>query len=43
MKKVDARGDACPIPVVKAKHAIEELSGAGQVGRSPDKAITVRS
>ena len=31
MKKVDARGDACPIPVVKAKHAIEELSGAGQV------------
>lgn len=28
MKKVDARGDACPIPVVKAKHAIEELSGA---------------
>ena len=21
MKKVDARGDACPIPVVKAKHA----------------------
>ena len=31
MKKVDARGDACPIPVVKAKRAIEELSGAGQV------------
>ena len=25
MLKVDARGDACPLPVVKAKKAISEL------------------
>ena len=31
MRKVDARGDACPLPVVKAKKAIAELNGAGKV------------
>ena len=31
MRKVDARGDACPLPVVKAKKAIAELNGAGEV------------
>ena len=31
MLKVDARGDACPLPVVKAKKAIAELNGAGEV------------
>lgn len=31
MIKVDARGDVCPIPIVKTKNAIAELSGAGQV------------
>ena len=31
MTHVDARGDACPLPVVKAKRAISELKGAGQV------------
>ena len=31
MVKVDARGDACPLPVVKAKKAIAELNGAGEV------------
>ena len=31
MLKVDARGDACPLPVVKAKKAISELKGAGEV------------
>lgn len=25
MIKIDARGDACPLPVVKAKKAIAEL------------------
>ena len=30
MLKVDARGDACPLPVVKAKKAIAELNGAGE-------------
>ena len=32
MLKVDARGDACPLPVVKAKKAISELQGAGRRG-----------
>ena len=27
---VDARGDACPLPVVKAKKAIAALNGAGE-------------
>ena len=31
MLKVDARGDTCPLPVVKAKKAISELKGAGEV------------
>ena len=31
MIKIDARGDACPLPVVKAKKAIAELNGAGAV------------
>ena len=31
MLKIDARGDACPLPVVKAKKAIAELGGAGEV------------
>ena len=43
MKKVDARGDACPIPVVKAKHAIEELSGAGQMEVLVDNEIAVQN
>ncbi len=42
-KKVDARGDACPIPVVKAKHAIEELSGAGCVEVLVDNEIAVQN
>ena len=31
MIKVNAIGDACPIPVVKTKNAIKELNGAGVV------------
>ena len=31
LKVVNAMGDACPIPVVKTKNAIKELSGAGMV------------
>ena len=31
MVKVDARGDACPLPVVKAKKALSELNGTGEV------------
>ena len=31
MIKIDARGDACPLPVVKAKKAIAELNGASEV------------
>ena len=39
--KVDALGDACPLPVVKAKKAISELQGAGQVEVLVDNEIAV--
>ena len=29
--EVDARGMACPIPVVKTRQAIADLDGAGEV------------
>lgn len=29
--KVNAMGDACPIPVVKTQKAMQELTGAGTV------------
>ncbi len=41
--KVDALGDACPLPVVKAKKAISELQGAGQVEVLVDNEIAVHS
>ena len=43
MLKVDARGDACPLPVVKAKKAISELKGAGEVEVLVDYAIAVQN
>ena len=42
MLKVDARGDACPLPVVKAKKAIAELNGAGEVEVLVDNEIAVQ-
>lgn len=41
--KVDALGDACPLPVVKAKKAIAELKGAGQVEVLVDNEIAVQN
>ena len=43
MLKVDARGDACPLPVVKAKNAISELKGAGEVEVLVDNEIAVQN
>ena len=43
MLNVDARGDACPLPVVKAKKAISELKGAGQVEVLVDNEIAVQN
>ena len=43
MINVDARGDACPLPVVKAKKAIAELNGAGQVEVLVDNEIAVQN
>ena len=43
MTKVDARGDACPLPVVKAKKAIAELNGAGEVEILVDNEIAVQN
>lgn len=43
MIKVNAIGDTCPIPVVKAKNAIKELKGAGQVEILVDNEIAVQN
>ena len=43
MLKVDARGDACPLPVVKAKKAIAELKGVGKVEVLVDNEIAVQN
>lgn len=43
MIKVDAMGDACPIPVIKTKNAIKELSGSGIVEVRVDNEIAVQN
>lgn len=43
MIKVNAIGDACPIPVVKTKNAIRELGGSGVVEVSVDNEIAVQN
>ena len=43
MITVDAMGDKCPIPVVKAKNAIRELGGAGEVEIFVDNEISVQN
>lgn len=41
--QVDARGDACPIPVVKTKQALQSLQGAGTVETLVDNEIAVQN
>jgi len=41
--QVDARGEACPIPVVKTKQAIQELHGSGIVETLVDNEIAVQN
>lgn len=43
MIKVNAMGDACPIPVVKTKNAIRDLGGAGIVETLVDNEIAVQN
>ncbi|MDD6213333.1 MAG: sulfurtransferase-like selenium metabolism protein YedF [Clostridiales bacterium] len=43
MLKVNAMGDACPIPVVKTKQAIRELNGSGEVEVLVDNEIAVQN
>ena len=43
MIKVNALGDACPIPVVKTKNALRELSGAGAVETTVDNLTAVEN
>ena len=43
MIRVDAMGDACPIPVVKTKNAIRELNGSGVVETLVDNEIAVQN
>lgn len=40
---VDARGDACPIPVVKTRQAIARLAGPGSVETLVDNEIAVQN
>lgn len=41
--EVDARGMACPIPVVKTRQAIAQLGGAGEVETLVDNEIAVQN
>ncbi|MBQ9349345.1 MAG: sulfurtransferase TusA family protein, partial [Oscillibacter sp.] len=41
VKTVNALGDACPLPVVKAKNAIKELPDGGTVEVLVDNEIAV--
>ena len=43
LKKVNAMGDPCPIPVIKTKNAIKELSGPGTVETLVDNEIAVQN
>ena len=43
MIKVNAMGDACPIPVIKTKNAIREMNGTGQVEVLVDNEIAVQN
>ena len=43
MITVNAIGDTCPLPVVKAKNAIKELGGAGVVEVKVDNEIAVQN
>lgn len=43
VKKVNAIGDTCPIPVVKTKNAIKEMGGAGTVEVLVDNEIAVQN
>lgn len=41
--KVNAMGDACPIPVVKTQKAMQELGGAGTVETLVDNETAVQN
>ena len=43
MTRVDARGEICPIPLIKAKEAIKNLNGAGDVEVLVDTEIAVQN
>ena len=43
MVKVNAMGDACPIPVVKTKNAIKQLQQPGDVEVLVDNEIAVQN
>ena len=43
MITVNAMGDACPIPVIKTKKALQELSGAGEIEVLVDNETAVRN
>ena len=43
MVTINAMGDTCPIPVVKTKNAIKEMTEGGQVEIHVDNEIAVQN
>ncbi len=43
MVQINALGDACPIPVIKTLHALQELGGAGTVQTLVDNEVAVQN
>ena len=43
MVQVNAIGDACPIPVIKTLHALQDLKSAGTVQTLVDNEIAVQN
>ncbi len=43
VQKIDARGEQCPVPVIKAREAIKKLSGEGRVEILVDNEIAVQN
>lgn len=43
MIKIDARGEVCPVPLIKTKKTIEKMAGVGQVQTVVDNKVAVEN
>ena len=43
VKQIDARGKACPLPVIEAKRALEEAPGGSRIEVLVDNEIAVQN